>query len=94
MGASTLVYVLVLVSYNSITQQFETFQKMSYHISASDCIQERTFQNDRGRRETFNRKYQCVPVYDAAMAATLRAAHGNVGGTGYRSGGRIVIELN
>ena len=57
-------------------------------------IQEKKFQNDHGRRETYNRKYQCVPVQDAEMAATLRAAHGNVGSNGYRSGGRIVIELN
>ncbi len=93
MGSSAIVWVLVLIGYNSLSHKVTTHKEMSYHISPSDCIQEKTYQNDRGRKETFNRKYICMPVYDAQMRARVQAAHGNAGGNGYRSGGRIVIEI-
>lgn len=93
MGASGLVWTLVLVGYNSINHQVTTHDIESYHLSPSDCVQEKTYQNKRGRKETFNRKYMCMPVQDYEMRAKLQSAHGQVDGNGYRSGGRIVIEI-
>ena len=93
MGSSAMVWVLVMFGYNSVTNEITTHEVMSYHISPSDCIQEKTWQNDRGRAETFNRQYVCLDVYDADMRARVQAAHGNAGGNGYRSGGRIVIKI-
>ena len=94
MGSSALVYVLVLWGYNPLAHEVTTHDEINFHISQSDCIQEKNWQNQHGRQETYNRKYMCLPVYDAEMAAIVRASHGNVDGRGYRSGGRIVIELN
>lgn len=93
MSASGFVFALVLVGYNSITHSVSTADTMSYHLSHSDCITEETYQNSNGRTETHNRSYVCLRVYDPEMKARLDSAHGSHSGFGYRSGGRIVIEL-
>jgi len=91
---SNIVYALVLATYSTMTGQTVS-ETQSFHLSHSECIVEKTYQNERGRKETFNRKYNCQRIYDAVIRARLDAAHGRIdGGNGYRNNGRIVLEFN
>jgi len=91
-----VVYALALIAYSSIGHNVSDAPIKSFHISNSDCIQEKTYQNKRGVKETYNRKYYCMRVEDAEMYAVLRQSHGRTGvdSNGYRSGTRIIIQIN
>jgi len=73
---SSMIYVLVLVGYNSLSHQVETAAMMGYFLSHGDCRNELEYQNRRGRKETYNRNYVCLPVNDAEIRARLKRERG------------------
>jgi len=93
MDATAIVYALILLGYNGFAQDITSHDITSYHLTANDCIQEKSFQINRGRRETFNHVYFCMPVHDVEIHAQLDALN-NAPNQIYRgTGGRIIIEI-
>jgi hypothetical protein len=90
MGTSA-VFALVLIGYSSLSHTVTDHPTKSFHISMSDCIQEKTHQNRTGHSESYNRTYVCLRVADPEMRSQLRSNNNSY--RPRRSNGRIVIEL-
>lgn len=91
--ASNIVFVLLLVGYNSISHEVTSNRTVNWHMSHSDCIQEKTHQNNAHRRETFNQSYVCLRVQDSAMRARVQRATGR-SHRHSNSGLHITIQIN
>jgi len=76
MGAS-IVYVLVLLGYNSLNGDVTKTDVMSWHLSHSNCNTVKTAEETRGRRPGYNQSYVCMRVNDAEMRARLEAGQNN-----------------
>ena len=92
MGAS-LVYLLVMIGYNAMDHKVTTHREMSWHISHSECLTERAYQNQNGRRESHNHSYVCLPVQDSDMRAELTPRRG-AAQHGSGSGFQIIINID
>jgi hypothetical protein len=92
MGTSA-VFALALIGYSSLSHTVTDHPIKSFHISQSDCIQEKTYQNQRGHAESYNRSYVCLRVADPEIRSQLRSRHSDRSYSPRRSNGRIVIEL-
>lgn len=68
------VFLLAMLEYNSFTHEIASKREMSWHISHSDCVLVMQAEQDRGRRESFNHSYICIPVTDHEMRAIVEDA--------------------
>lgn len=68
---SSIVFVLVLLGYNSITNDINLHRTMSWHISQSDCIRVMSQEQNRGRTAGYNQNYVCLRVNDPVMRIEL-----------------------
>jgi len=92
MGSNALIWILAMVGYNPFSHQITSYNVVSYHDSPTACIQEKTWQNSRGRAETFNHQYVCMPVNDEMMRRQL-TSNNHKGAKRFGSGARIIIEI-
>lgn len=65
------VFLLVMLSYNSLNHNVTETREMSWHLSHTDCITVMTAENQYGRRESDNHQYACIRVVDHEMRAEL-----------------------
>lgn len=70
MGTS-IVYVLILLGYNSLNQDLNLTRTMSWHISHSDCLTVMNREQSRGRSAGYNQQYVCMRVNDPEMRIEL-----------------------
>lgn len=91
---SNIIYVLVMIGYNTVHHQVASTDEMSYHLNGSDCMSELNYQRTKRRAETYNRKYACLPFQDAEMYAILMQHTGSVfDGKRFKSNGRFTFSL-
>lgn len=69
--ASSTVFMLVMLGYNSVSHEITSTREMSWHASHSECLTVMQAEQDRGRRETFNHNYVCIPVQDHEMRSLV-----------------------
>jgi hypothetical protein len=62
------VFLLVMLGYNPASHKVQDSREMSWHASHSECLTVMQAEQDRGRRESFNQVYTCLPVVDYEMA--------------------------
>lgn len=80
------VFLLAMLEYNSLTHEIASKREMSWHVSHSDCILVMQAEQDRGRRESHNHMYVCLPVVDYEMRDLADAGgRSNYPRTGYAS---------
>lgn len=70
-GTVGTVFLLVMLSYNSLDHTVSQTREMSWHLTHSECINVMRAENQNGRRESTNHRYACITVQDFEMRALL-----------------------
>lgn len=70
-GTVGTVFLLVMMSYNSLNHTVTQTREMSWHLSHSECLYVMSAENTNGRRESHNHRYACIAVEDHEMRAMI-----------------------
>lgn len=87
-----VVYMLVLLGYNSIGGEITMHKEMSWHASLSECNEIMWAEKTDGRKERFNQRYFCMPVVDHEKAAELRNARRDDYPRRHGSNPRLILQ--
>jgi hypothetical protein len=91
----SVVYLLVMLTYNQVSHTVVDTTEVSWHISNSACLTAKADESAHGRSPGYNREYFCMPVQDAEMRNRLKA--GQYDRTYPRTkngGGTLLLEWN
>ena len=86
-----IVYVLVLLGYNSRTSGVSSAEEINWHLSHSDCLT--AMSNERQwRTEKLNDNYACLRVQDYAMRAALEAGEAKNNFPRQHNNGQLILR--
>ncbi len=72
---SSIVFVLVMIGYNAMSHNVDSAREVAWTMSHSACLQELSYQNQRGRAEGYNHEYVCLRVSDFEARARIERSH-------------------